>query len=72
MFERKLRIAGVVAALGAVTVLGATTFASGPAITDAGPANTKTAGITLPDKLSPQCVAFRNVSPPKLSQLLGK
>src|SRR4029077_11747358 len=54
MFERKLRIAGVVAALGAVTVLGATTFASGPAITDAGSANTKTAGITLPDKLSPQ------------------
>ena len=35
-------------------MLGATTFASGPSITDAGPANTKAAGITLPDKLSPQ------------------
>ena len=35
-------------------MLGATTFASGPSITDAGSANTKAAGITLPDKLSPQ------------------
>ena len=50
----KVRMAGIVAALGAVAVLGATTFASGPAITDAGSANTKTAGISLPDKLSPQ------------------
>jgi len=50
----RVRMAGIAAALGAVAVLGATTFASGPSITDAGPANTKTAGITLPDKLSPQ------------------
>jgi hypothetical protein len=50
----KVRVAGIVAALGAIAVLGATTFASGPAITDAGSANTKTAGITLPDKISPQ------------------
>ena len=47
-------MAGIAAALGAVAVLGATTFASGPSITDAGPANTKAAGIALPDKLSPQ------------------
>ena len=50
----KLRMAGVVAALGAVAVLGATTFANGPALTDAGSANTKSAGVTLPDKISPQ------------------
>ncbi len=54
MSGNRVRMAGIAAALGAVAVLGATTFASGPAITDAGPANTKTAGITLPDKLSPQ------------------
>ena len=54
MSVHKIRMAGIVAALGAVAVLGATTFASGPAITDAGSANTKTAGITLPDKISPQ------------------
>ena len=54
MSVHKVRMAGIVAALGAVAVLGATTFANGPAITDAGSANTKTAGITLPDKLSPQ------------------
>jgi hypothetical protein len=47
-------MAGIAAALGAVAVLGATTFANGPAITDAGSANTKTPGITLPDKISPQ------------------
>jgi hypothetical protein len=50
----RVRIAGIAAALGAVAVLGATTFANGPSITDAGPANTRTAGTTLPDKLSPQ------------------
>ena len=54
MSAHKVRMAGIAAALGAVAALGATTFASGPAITDAGSANTKTAGITLPDKLSPQ------------------
>jgi ABC-type molybdate transport system substrate-binding protein len=43
----KIRMAGIVAALGAVAVLGATTFANGPAITDAGSANTKTAGIKV-------------------------
>ena len=56
MSVHKARMTGIaaVAALTAVAVLGATTFASGPAITDAGSANTKTAGIALPDKLSPQ------------------
>jgi Bacterial protein of unknown function (DUF839) len=53
---RKLRTAGTggVAALAVIAVLGATTFANAPAITDAGSANTKAAGISLPDKLSPQ------------------
>jgi hypothetical protein len=46
-------VAGV-AALTVVGVLGATTFANAPALTDAGTANTKAAGISLPDKLSPQ------------------
>jgi hypothetical protein len=50
----RVRIAGIAAALGAVAVLGATTFANEPALTDAGSANTKTPGITLPDKLSPE------------------
>jgi Bacterial protein of unknown function (DUF839) len=50
----RIRIAGVAAALAGVAVLGATTFASGPALTDAGSPNTKAAGISLPDKLSPQ------------------
>jgi hypothetical protein len=54
VFAHKARMAGIAAALGAVAVLGATTFANGPAITDAGSANTKTPGITLPDKISPQ------------------
>ena len=47
-------MAGTAVALGAVVVLAATTFANGPALTDAGAPNTKTAGISLPDKLSPQ------------------
>ena len=38
MTGHRVRMAGVAAALGAVAVLGATTFASGPSITDAGPA----------------------------------
>ena len=46
-------IAGATALL-AVAVLGATTFANGPDVTDAGSPNTKTAGITLPDKIAPQ------------------
>ena len=37
-----------------VAALGATTFANGPALTGAGSANTKTAGISLPDKIAPQ------------------
>jgi hypothetical protein len=47
-------MAGVAAALGAVAVLGATTFAGSPAITDAGSVNTRAAGVAPPDKLSPQ------------------
>jgi hypothetical protein len=47
-------MAGVGAALAAVAVVGATTFANGPALTDAGSANTKAAGIASPDKISPQ------------------
>jgi hypothetical protein len=54
VFPHKIRIAGIAGALTVVAVLGATTFASGPELTDAGTANTKTAGISLPDKLSPQ------------------
>jgi hypothetical protein len=52
----RARIAGIAAAgaLAAAAVLGATTFANGPSITDAGPANTSAAGIAPPDKLSPQ------------------
>jgi hypothetical protein len=45
---------GVAAALAGVAALGATTFASGPALTDAGSANTKATGIASPDKISPQ------------------
>jgi uncharacterized protein DUF839 len=45
---------GVAAALAGVAALGATTFASGPALTDAGSANTKATGIAPPDKISPQ------------------
>ena len=45
---------GVAAALAGVAALGATTFASGPALTDAGSANTKATGISSPDKISPQ------------------
>jgi hypothetical protein len=37
-----------------MTVAAAASLAAGPPLTDAGPANTKTAGVTLPDKLSPQ------------------
>ena len=54
MSAKRIRLAGVAAALAGVAVLGATTFASGPALTSAGSANTKAAGITLPDKISPQ------------------
>jgi hypothetical protein len=54
VFAHKIRMAGIAAALTAVAALGATTFASGPALTDAGTANTKAAGISLPDKLSPE------------------
>jgi hypothetical protein len=52
----RVRIAGIagVAALAAVAVLGATTFADAPAVTDAGSANSKAAGISLPDKISQQ------------------
>ena len=39
-------MAGAAVALGAVVVLAATTFANGPALTDAGTPNTKTAGIS--------------------------
>ena len=48
---------GAAAALAVLAIAGVAAVASahgGPALSDAGPANTKTAGITLPDKLSPQ------------------
>jgi hypothetical protein len=51
---KRFRKVGVVAALATVAAVGATTFANGPALTDAGSANTKAAGISLPDKLSPE------------------
>ena len=51
---KRIRLAGAGAALAALAVVGATTFASGPALTSAGSPNTKTAGIALPDKLAPQ------------------
>ena len=54
MSLQKMRIAAVVAVAGAVAVIGATTFADSPALTDAGTANTRTPGVSLPDKLSPQ------------------
>ena len=51
---RSIRMAGAAVALGAAAVLAATTLANGPGLTDAGAPNTKAAGISLPDKLSPQ------------------
>jgi hypothetical protein len=51
---KRIRMTGVAAALAGVAALGATTFASGPALTDAGSANTKATGIASPDKISPQ------------------
>jgi hypothetical protein len=51
---RTIRIAGVGAVLVAAAALGATTFANGPALSDAGSANVKVAGMAAPDKLSVQ------------------
>jgi hypothetical protein len=52
----RIRIAGLAgaAALSVVAVLGVASFANEPVVSDAGTANTKAVGITLPDKLSPQ------------------
>ena len=56
MSAYRIRIAGLAgaAALAVVAVLGVASFANESAFTDAGTANTKAAGISLPDKLSPQ------------------
>ncbi|MDX6539088.1 MAG: hypothetical protein QOI71_698 [Gaiellales bacterium] len=56
MSAYRIRIAGLAgaAALSVVAVLGVASFANESAVTDAGAANTKAAGISLPDKLSPQ------------------
>jgi hypothetical protein len=51
---KRFRKLGAVAALAAVAAVAATTFANSPALTDAGSANTRAAGISPPDKLSPQ------------------
>jgi hypothetical protein len=48
------RVAGAVAVLAIAGVAAAASAHDNPALSDAGPANTKAAGISSPDKLSPQ------------------
>jgi hypothetical protein len=53
----QVRRRGLVGGLAVLAIAGVAAVASAhdnPALSDAGPANTKAAGITLPDKLSPQ------------------